>query len=132
MDIDECKLNQHSCNRQSEVCDNTVGGFRCLARQQHGSLARSLNFNNDNNNVGFSSDLAVNDNGESQIQSAGAGFSSSRLCPIGMRWDSIDGRCQPVDSNISHRSASLSASSSSSSIRRMSSSSDFHSTSSAR
>lgn len=32
LDIDECELNTHSCKRSSEVCDNTKGGFRCLAR----------------------------------------------------------------------------------------------------
>lgn len=36
VDVDECKLNQHSCNRKSELCDNIAGGFRCLARSAGG------------------------------------------------------------------------------------------------
>lgn len=34
VDVDECSLETHTCNRETEVCDNTRGGFRCLARRQ--------------------------------------------------------------------------------------------------
>lgn len=39
LDVDECKLGLHSCNKLNELCDNTRGGYRCLARRQ---LARAF------------------------------------------------------------------------------------------
>lgn len=32
LDVDECKLGLHTCNKGSEVCDNTRGSYKCLAR----------------------------------------------------------------------------------------------------
>lgn len=39
LDVDECSNDSHTCARETEVCDNTHGGFRCLARrlQRHQS-----------------------------------------------------------------------------------------------
>lgn len=83
VDIDECKLNLHSCNKQTEICDNTKGSFRCLARLD--SLAGS---------------------GKSAEQAEPSGeFVSSRLCPLGFRWSSSEGSCQPAERE--QRSASL-------------------------
>lgn len=74
VDIDECKLGQHTCNRRSEVCDNTRGGFRCLAR----------------NNARLPT--AIHDGLEpvalaSNANKAEPEFLSMRLCPLGSRWN---------------------------------------------
>ena len=29
-DKDECALNQHRCNRQTQTCQNTIGGYKCI------------------------------------------------------------------------------------------------------
>lgn len=66
MDIDECESGQHSCNKQSEVCDNTKGGYRCLARQ----IPR------------FSSQDDFQD--------------SFRFCILGSEWDPVEKQCKPT------------------------------------
>lgn len=111
VDIDECKLNQHSCNKQSEVCDNTRGGFRCLARQN--SLVQQAQ-----TTIGRSLLTPFSD------QDSGGEFVSLRLCPLGSRWNSEEKRCISASNSqmnvenhhhLNHaRSASLFASSSSS------------------
>lgn len=92
-DVDECKLNLHTCNRQSEVCDNTRGSFRCLARHHHllGEHSKQSHQTGD--------------------EPAAGEFVSLRLCPSGSRWNSLESRCQPASLETLHRSASLLAAS---------------------
>lgn len=93
IDIDECKLGLHTCNKHSEVCDNTRGSFRCLARHRSSLPHISVSGNNNNN------DDAIDHQG---LTSAGD-FSSLRLCPLGQRWNSEENRCQsPQDNHHSH------------------------------
>jgi len=98
VDIDECKLGQHSCNRQSEVCDNTRGSFRCLARQSVAqNPSRSLQLTNEGLSL-FEDNMQAGE------------FFSKRRCPLGFRWNSEENQCQQIDNY--QRSASLFATSS--------------------
>lgn len=81
VDINECKLNMHTCNKQSEVCDNTRGSFRCLARTRN--------------------DQTIDDFSDQSVVE----FGSLRLCPLGSRWNAEIGECQPT--SFGSRSASL-------------------------
>lgn len=96
LDLDECKLNLHTCNRQTEICDNIRGSFRCLAR---GTSSRHLT-------QGVSSESSPE---IESISSVGhfdeqPKFASMRLCPPNQSWNAIEQRCQPK-SNIHHNSA---------------------------
>lgn len=88
VDVDECKTGQHTCNRKSEVCDNTRGSFRCLARQSQQARALQLD----------SFEPEINENVD---------YAATRLCPVGMRWDANEARCREPNAEV--RSASLSA-----------------------
>lgn len=95
-DIDECKLNLHTCSRHTEICDNTRGSFRCLAR---GTAAR-------------------HSAAEVEAVSAAAGgpldeqqpkFASMRLCPPNNSWNAIEQQCQPTAARNNNNQAGGSA-----------------------
>lgn len=107
IDIDECKLNLHSCNRKSELCDNVPGGFRCLAR---GHLKEELTSSSP---ISWSpSILDSNPPAESQWDQQLTGnaqqFVSLRLCPLNSRWNSQELRCEPTNSDHQLRSRVIS------------------------
>lgn len=89
-DLDECKLNLHTCNRQTEICDNTRGSFRCLAR---GSTMRHVQPVSSESAAEVESS-PVNGQFEEQPK-----FASMRLCPPNQSWNAIEQRCQPKSSN---------------------------------
>lgn len=123
VDIDECKLNQHSCNRKSELCDNVPGGFRCLARNVMQHNDGDYNNNHDNNHShshsqqqhsasSSSASYATHAqmvhgdahqvtrwgslNGEEKnLLNKAQKFVSLRLCPLNSRWNSQESRCEP-------------------------------------
>lgn len=105
VDIDECKLGLHSCDKKSELCDNIRGSFRCLARHGTGPnqavaapAGRSLFHNSD-----LTRDSLANLDE----------FQPLRLCPPGSRWNAEERSCMPtVSAEGSQRSASLFSSSS--------------------
>lgn len=98
VDIDECKLGLHSCDKKSEICDNIRGSFRCLARHS-GPSARSLFHNSDPKPEGLG-----------DVEE----FQPLRLCPAGFRWNADERSCVSVENTGGPRSASLFSASSSS------------------
>ncbi|KAG9508909.1 Fibulin-1 [Fragariocoptes setiger] len=58
VDIDECAEQLHSCNRQAEICDNTRGAYRCLARDSVASSS-SPSSHRDTCAFGFEWDIVV-------------------------------------------------------------------------
>lgn len=93
VDVDECKQNLHTCNRQSEVCDNTPGSFKCLARSHSLQQAREPG------RLASARSLALDDQlptGAAEHLEQPVAFSSIRLCPLGSRWSTSENRCQQV------------------------------------
>lgn len=107
-DIDECRLNLHTCARHSEVCDNTRGSFRCLARAGSQPAVRSLS-------ISSSSEPTL----EEPTTLEERPFASLRLCAAG------GARCPPQQQqqqwkrNVATYSTSSSSSATSSSSRRV-------------
>uniref|UniRef100_A0A6G1SFB0 Fibulin-1 n=1 Tax=Aceria tosichella TaxID=561515 RepID=A0A6G1SFB0_9ACAR len=95
VDIDECKQNLHTCNRQSEICDNTHGSFRCLAQTSH-----SHHQTNSRHQLQPSArSLSLEEQPPVSLLEQPAPFASLRLCPLGSRWSSIENRCQQTSAN---------------------------------
>lgn len=103
LDVDECKLGLHTCNKSNEVCDNTRGGFRCLARRSS-QLARAYIFDGD----AFTGSTGLGASGSDRLSQptsqleqtsssiqrlANTEFISLRLCPLGTRWSSERSQC---------------------------------------
>lgn len=117
MDVDECQLNQHSCNRKSEICDNIAGGFRCLARNQHASshhgrssLSLQLNGHNEQDEPSEVTRWGALGPDEGGLMRAAHQFSSLRLCPLNSRWNEQEKRCVESPHGISSSSSSSSSS----------------------
>lgn len=99
VDIDECKLNQHSCDRKSEICDNIPGGFRCLARA-HTSQSEPTDKTQWRSMFDSQTDWDTQSKGAQQ-------FVAMRLCPLNSRWNPQEHRCDPTTVDHHHHNSRL-------------------------
>ncbi|XP_054708894.1 LOW QUALITY PROTEIN: fibulin-1-like [Uloborus diversus] len=102
-DVDECALDIHSCNRQTEVCSNRIGLFECLPRTnrwpndcgQGYVLNRLTNSCEDLNEC----ELQLCPSDKTCVNTIGSFMCIIKkpLCPSGFRYNEVTLKCIDID-----------------------------------